>query len=43
MADKLTDFVAAAAVPFLAFGISLMPMAILEWLEERPQRGRRRR
>lgn len=42
MSNNLADFVAAAAVPFLAFGISLVPMAILEWLEERPQRGRRR-
>lgn len=46
MSNSLADFAAVAAVPFLGLCISLIPLAILEWLEERqerPQKKRRRR
>lgn len=42
MSNSLADFAAVAAVPFLGLCISLIPLAILEWLEERGERGRRR-
>lgn len=42
MANNLADFVAVMALPWGATMLCLVPIAILEWLEERPQRQRRR-
>ena len=43
MDNALIDAAVTVAIPLLALYISLIPMAILEWLEEHPHRGRRRR
>lgn len=42
MINNLADFVAVMAVPWAATMLCLVPIAILEWLEEREERGRRR-
>ncbi len=46
MANNFADFVAVMAIPWGAIMLSMIPIAILEWLEERqerPQKKRRRR
>lgn len=46
MINNLADFVAVMALPWGATMLCLVPIAILEWLEEwqeRPQKERRRR
>lgn len=43
MANNFADFVAVMALPWGATMLCLVPIAILEWLEERPQKQRRRR
>ena len=42
MINNLADFVAVMALPWGATMLGLVPIAILEWLEERGERGRRR-
>ena len=42
MINNLADFVAVMALPWGATMLCLVPIAILEWLEERGERRRRR-
>ena len=44
MANNLADFVAVMTLPWAATMLCLVPIAILEWLEERQERpGKQRR
>ena len=44
MRNNLADFVAVMAIPWGAIMLSMIPIAILEWLEERQERpGKQRR
>ena len=46
MANSFTDFVVVMAIPWGAIMLSMIPIAILEWLDEqqeRPRKQRRRR
>lgn len=43
MANNFADFVAVMALPWGATMLCLVPIAILEWLEERQERPRKQR
>lgn len=43
MANNLADFVAVMTLPWAATMLCLVPIAILEWLEERRERPRKQR
>ncbi len=43
MINNLADFVAVMALPWGAIMLSMIPIAILEWLEERRERPRKQR
>ena len=43
MANNLADFVAVMAIPWGAIMLCMVPIAILEWLEERQERPQKKR
>ena len=43
MANNFADFVVVMAVPCIATILCTIPIAILEWLEERQERPQRQR
>lgn len=42
MANNFADFVAVMAIPWGAIMLCTIPIAILEWLEERRERSRQK-
>lgn len=42
MANNFADFVVVMAIPWGAIMLSMIPIAILEWLEERQESSRKK-